>query len=244
MFNFHEDYKMYRIWMILVLAIVVVTYVLQNFIPWLVYSYLSVMETEEFVSGFITNIFWCGSAIYIVSCCVVVIVIRSRLCILNLILKRKIKKSTILIVSLLHLQLCQLVVRNLKVFSFQLASVICMNIFNTTLGLFELYEMLKYNENDSLRMFFVASTIMLNIFYTILIILIITAASLTMNEGEKTLTILHEGIFKEIEVHDGKLMKRFQIFLLQLEHFNVNITCGFFIFDWKVFMMVNLLLIF
>ena len=67
----------------------------------------------------------------------------------------------------------------------------------------------------------------------------IILASLTMNEGEKANKDVHDGIYLTSVKNDKKLMKRIQIFLLQLQHFNANISCGLFRVDWKVMMMVS-----
>lgn len=192
-------------------------------------------KMEEFWSGFITNIYWCGVYIYIIVTFVFANNIRIRFQIINKIVRRKMKNSTIRKMSIQHMKLSEAVMKNSKVFSLQMGFLTAVVIVTTTFSFFELYTMLC-NTQENQKFLYAIASIFGTLYFSFGLFLIILISKLTMNEGERTLKVLHDGI---VEIYDQKRMKRLQIFIMQLQHFNANISCGLFRIDWGVIMMVS-----
>ncbi|KAL7015676.1 hypothetical protein ACKWTF_016592 [Chironomus riparius] len=197
------------------------------------------MEIEEFLGGTIAHFFWAGSAIYIVDHCMIMLAIQSRLSILNQTLLCEINKTTVIVMSTLHIKLCELITDNNKISSFQVSSTIAVNIMNASFILFEFYELVVYDDRNYLKILFCVGAVTYFLYATFGIILIIIISSLTMKEGIRTKEVIHDQICKTRVSLDKKIFTRFQLFLMQLDHFNANISCGFFKLDWKVLMMVS-----
>ena len=142
--------------------------------------------------------------------------------------------------SSLHMDLCELVRTVNKITSFVIISTIGMTIINATFVLFEFYDFLISDQKHFLRILFCFCSFLLLSHFVMQIIIIIVVCTFTMREGERIVEVLHENIYKEIKILDRIIMKRVQIFLIQLDHFGVSISCGFFRLDWKVLMMVSL----
>lgn len=144
------------------------------------------------------------------------------------------------ILARLHLSLCELTTINNRMSAFQISSMIGINIMNTTLVLFELYDVLITDSNNPLKIFFCVGAIVFSSYFTILIIFYVVIASVAVKEGGRTTEILGQILIKGFGIERCENLKILRIFMLQLKHFNLNVTCGFFDIDWKVFMMVKI----
>lgn len=209
---------------------------------WLIDVIVTEMEIEEILIGAFSNLCWCGVSVYIVCCCLVLFTIRTRLFMINRISKNVLTISEIKTISKLHMKLCEIASKNSKVFSFQMAITTGISITNGTLCIFELFIAIK-DQAGGIQFFYSTLAMVTCIFFTILVALIMGTANIATSEGEKTLTVIHEGIYKSVQNYDTKKYKKIQILLLQLQHFNVNISCGFYKLDWKVMMMVSQILV-
>lgn len=205
------------------------------------------MGLEEFLSGTIAHFFWAGSAIYIVDHCIILFAIHLRLCVLNKVLNQDLEfdvsKITVMAMSSLHIKLCELISDNNRISSFQVASTIAVNIMNASFILFEFYELIVYDDRNFFKILFCVGAITYCLYYTLCIILIIFTSTIIMKEGLKTIKVIHELICMKKESIDKKTSTRLKLLLLQLNHVNASISCGFFILDWKVLMMVSLVIV-
>jgi len=205
------------------------------------------MGMEEFLGGTIAHFFWAGSAIYIVDHCMILFAIRLRICVLNKILNQILEfdmsKLTVMAMSSLHIKLCELITDNNGISSFQVASTIAVNIMNASFILFEFYELIVYDDRNFFKILFCVGAITYCLYHTLCIILIIVTSTVTMKEGLRTIEVIHELICMKKESIDKKTSTRFQLLLLQLNHFNASVSCGFFILDWEVLMMVSLVIV-
>ncbi|KAL7015678.1 hypothetical protein ACKWTF_016594 [Chironomus riparius] len=201
------------------------------------FNILLKMDQEELAGGIVALLFWCGTTLYITTQCTLMFSIRSRLKIFNEILKSEKDLATFLSMSSLHIDLCELVITVNKITSFTIISTIGMSVFDTTFIFFEFYDLLICEQKDFMRILFSFCSFLVLIHFLINFFLIIIVCALTKQEGMKTINVLHDKISKEVVIWDRKTMKRYQIFLIQLDHFNVNDSCGLFRLDWKVLMM-------
>jgi len=238
--NFHQNYRKLKNHIIISILIAITVFIILLVIPQMTFNLLIKMDLEELTSAIVVLLFWCGSTLYIMTHCILMLSIRNRLKILNEILKCKLNISTLLSLSSLHMDLCELVRTVNKITSFVIISTIGMTIINATFVLFEFYDFLNSDQKHFLRILFCFCSFLLLSHFVMQIIIIIVVCTFTMREGERIVEVLHENIYKEIEILDSKIMKRFQIFLIQLDHFDVSISCGFFKLDWKVLIMVSL----
>lgn len=200
---------------------------------------LTNMKSEELISGLVVNYSWCGACVYIIFCSISVFTIKARYGVINKILQQNLDKIVIIKMSKLHLKLCQLMSNNSKMFSFQMVLLTGFCVWNTTFSLFELYMAAK-DRNDFNQIFYSIAVTIGTVFFSCGIFFVLTISTLTMNEGERALKDIHDGIFLTSAKYNRKIIKTVHICLLQLQHFNANISCGLFRIDWKVMMMVSL----
>lgn len=222
----------------MILAITVLAFITIVFNLWFIDAILSKMEMEEMLIGFFLNLCWCGVTIYIVCCCLILFTIRVRLFMVNKIARKSLKISEIKTVSKLHMKLCEIASKSSKIFSFQMAIMTGLSVVNGTLCIFELFIAVR-DQAGRLQLFYGIMATVFCTFFSSLVGLIMGFSSLTANEGERTLAVLHTGIYGPRLRHDENRKRKFQILLLQLQHFNVNITCGFYRLELKVMMMVR-----
>ena len=206
-------------------------------IPWLIDVIISKMEIEELIIGVFLNLSWCGISIYIMCCCLILFTIQFRLSIINKIVKKSLTKSNIKTISKLHMNLCELASEYGRVFAFQMTIMAGISLANSTFCFFELYFAIR-EHSYGIDLYFSIFATIFNLFFIAFVTLIMGTASFVTNEGEKTLAVLHEGIYKRIRKQDISVIRKLQIFLLQIQHFNVNISCGFYRLEWKIMMQV------
>ncbi|CAG9812187.1 unnamed protein product [Chironomus riparius] len=137
----------------------------------------------------------------------------------------------------LHMKLCHLILNNNKIFSLQVVLLTGISILNGTSSYFELY-MAANGHNDNNKIYYVIAIATAASYFVCGIIFMIYASNLTMNEGEKTLKDIHCRIYLTSVKYDIKIMERVQLFLLQLQHFNANVSCGLFRIDLKIITML------
>ena len=143
MFNYNQDYRKLKKNSIISISIVIVIFNGFFTIPWLTSTIIFKMEFEEFIGGFLMSIIWCGVYVYITICCFILLVIQKRFQIVNKIIARNLTRPVILIISKLHMCLSEMVSRNSKIYSFQMALMLGTTATNSTFALFELYILSK-----------------------------------------------------------------------------------------------------
>ena len=166
--------------------------------------------------------------------------IRKRFEIINKIIESDSTRPVVLIVSKLHMNLTELVSKSSKVFSFQMTLMLGVSIINSTFGLFEIYVLTK----DVLsfeKTYYCICAIAVNACFLAAIFIMLVTSSFTMNESRRALNVSHVGIYKGMRIKNKNTMRRIQIFLLQVQHYNANISCGLFRLHWKAIMMVSCL---
>ncbi|KAL7015672.1 hypothetical protein ACKWTF_016589 [Chironomus riparius] len=205
---------------------------------WLINIIIAKMEMKEIFVGAFLNLCWCGVTVYIVCCCLILFTTRLRLFMINKILKRILTRAEIKTISKLHMNICEMASMISKVFSFQMAVMTGMSILNGTLCIFELYIAIR-DHTGGLDLYFSIMATTTCCFFTLVVAFIMGTSSYTTSEGENTLAVLHVEIYRKPQVYDKRRIQKFQIILLQLQHFNVNVSCGFYRLDWKVMMMVK-----
>lgn len=223
---------------ILTLSTVIVVFVGFFTIPWLIATHIFKMELEEFIGGFLSSVIWCGFYIYLTICCILLLTIRKRFAIINKIIKINPTRSVILLISKLHMNLSELVSRNRKIFSFQMAIMLGMTVVNSTFGLFEVYTLSKETLSFEKKYYCFCSA-GINLCFLIGISFMLGTSNLIMKESRKTLEMMHSGILSYIKFKNRKILRRIQVLLLQIQQYNANISCGLFKLDWKALMMVS-----
>lgn len=153
---------------------------------------------------------------------------------INEIVTRSLTAAQVQEVAKLHMTMVHIMATYNKVFSLQLAQVVASSTLNSVFGLFELYILLK-EPLDVYQAFYCIVAFLINISFTAMLVSLFAASTMTMNEGKRTLAKVHEGIYG----CKGRKLKRFQILLIQLQHNNAEVSCGFFRFDWKLLMTVS-----
>ncbi|CAG9812188.1 unnamed protein product [Chironomus riparius] len=138
----------------------------------------------------------------------------------------------------MYVKLFEISSNSSKIFAFQMALLIGITVINATFGLFELYTLSKEKLNFEQTYYCVCATIV-NSCFTVATTLMISTSSLTMKEGKKTFKIIHNRICKGIFELSVEYMRRYHLFLLQIEHFSIDLSCGLVIIDWKVLMKVK-----
>ncbi|KAL7015670.1 hypothetical protein ACKWTF_016587 [Chironomus riparius] len=195
------------------------------------------MDIEEIIIGTFLNLAWCGISVYIMCSCLIFLTIRLRLSIINRIATKSLPKADMKMISSLHMNLCELASENGRIFAFQLAFISGVSLVNSTFCFFELYFAIKEHAYGVDLFFSIFATIF-NLFFIGYVALIMGTASIMTNEGEKILAVFHKGIFKQNWTQKTGVLGKFHVFLLQIQHSNVNISCGLYKLEWKVMMKV------
>ena len=237
-FNFHQDYKTLKKHSILTLSTVIICFICFFTIPWLIAAKIFKMELEEFLGGFLASFIWCGFYIYSTISCILLLAVQKRFTIINKIIKRNLTRLSILLTSKLHMSLSELVFRSSKIFSFQMALMLGITVINFTFALFEVYTLSKEVLSFE-KKYYCLCAAGINVYFSTAIIFMYGTSSYVTKESRKTLEILNFGIYNEERLKKKETMRRIEILLLQIQHFNAKISCGFFKLDWKAVMLVS-----
>ena len=234
----HQKFKKREIFLLTISF----TLFISQLTPQIICGILMEFSAEEYINGLIIQLFWCGSGFYIATHCILLYSVQLRFETLNQILKNRNEFHELMILSSLYVGLCELVIKLNKMSSYQILSFIGLNIINTTFSLFEIYDLFNHKISDGMKIFFSFGVIWFCCFFFVHIIMVIAFSTLLATEESKMIQIINEIIHKKKEFFNEKILKRFQIFLMQLDHLNAKVSCEFFTLDWKTLMMVSKIL--
>jgi len=231
----HQKFKKQEIFLLTISF----TIYISQLTPQIICGILMEFSAEEYINGIIIQLLWCGSGFYIATHCILLYSVQLRFEILNEMLKNRNKFHELLILSSLHIGLCELVIKLNKISSYQILSFIGLNTINTTFCLFEVYDLFNHKISDGVKIFFPFAAICFCCFFVIHIIMVIAVSTLLAAEESKMIQIINRITHKEKKDCNEKILKRYQIFLIQLDHLNAEVSCEFFTLDWKALMMVR-----
>lgn len=237
-FSYNIDYKDTRTKIIRVIKFTIISYNLTVTTVWFSYAIFLKMELEEILNGTFKNLCWCGIGLYIVTCCVILTSIRTRLKIVNKILLKKLSAEKLRRVAVIHMKLSQLASAMGNTFSFQVAAGMCFEALHVTFGFFEIFSGIK-EDFRGFKLQYSIFAIVENLCLTSYIFIFTGISSFTVKSGWNSMRIIHEEVFRELRDGNEKEMRRIQMFLMQLQHYNVKLSCGFYDFNWKAVMIVS-----
>lgn len=229
----HQQFKKQE----LILLIISFIFFFTQLVPQLVFGILNDFSIEEYISGTITQLFWCATGFFVITHCLFLYSVQIWLEILNTALKNQHKTSEIVVLSTLNIELCELVDKLNKISSFQILSFFGLTIMNTTFGSFEIYDFIIHESNDKSRIFYSLGVVWFCCFFLIHIAMLISVSSRLMNQGYEMIETINLVLSKSCCTE--AILRRFQVLLMQLDHLNLQVSCGFFVLDWKAFMMVR-----
>lgn len=167
--------------------------------------------------------------------CLITLEILKRFKILLNVLNAKIIKIKIILKA--HLQLYEIVEVYNKIFGFSMLLFITQLIVGTTFELFDIFSLLTSHKTTSNQIGFSLINFLFWILVNIQIIFFITCCGLTLMEARKFRRILYKKLRVE---RNEKIIKKLQIFILQIKHGEVKFSCGIFEFNWTTIQMVSI----
>jgi len=140
------------------------------------------------------------------------------------------------VVSMLHIQLNDVMNLMNKIFLLPVAFFIALNLYGSTFSLYETYDLISTSEDNIRHLGYNLAIYFLNIHYFIYTFMIIAISVLVTRARDKTHKILKEFLHKNL---DEGLRNRIQIFILQIKSSKTEFSCGLFNFDWALMYSVS-----
>jgi hypothetical protein len=227
-FGFEVDNERQRRRAVVISSSVVLGYVCLGYIPWSLHAFTVDAGTEEIVAATIFHIMFIGALLFSGTCIVIVDLLKHRFEILNKILAKTSDEETFRSVASLHIVLCNLVVIFNQLGCFLMAMLFGCGLMCGTFVIYEFFDIIVYRgvEGNGGLLLLMAIVLIVNQFYDVLNCVFVWECSALMSEGRRGGRMVFGG-------------KRVQLFDLQVEHTEVEVSCGLFAFDWRSIQRVS-----